>query len=59
MGLVQEVFPVAQGLLRVLVDRDDDGLDMMEAVPFARRQKTDFGERVKGARTPSNWRGVP
>jgi hypothetical protein len=50
VGLVQEAFPVAQGLLRVPVDRDNDGLDMMEAVPFARCQKTDFGERVNPRR---------
>jgi hypothetical protein len=50
VGFVQEVFPVAQGHLRTLVDRDDDGLDVVEAVPLARRQMTDFGERFEPRR---------
>jgi hypothetical protein len=46
VGLVQEIFPVAQRRLRILVYRDDDGLGVVEAVSFARRQKTDLASAL-------------
>jgi hypothetical protein len=36
VGLVQEVFPVAQRRFGVLVDGNDDRLDMVVAPTFAR-----------------------
>jgi hypothetical protein len=46
VGLVEKVIAVAQRLLRVLVDRNGDRLDVLVAVAFARGSLAQFGERV-------------
>jgi hypothetical protein len=46
VGLVEKVVPVAQRLLRVLIDRNGDRLDMLEAMAFTRGPLAQFGECV-------------
>jgi hypothetical protein len=45
MRPVQEVVAVAKRCFRVLIDRNDDGLDMGITMAFTRRPMADFGER--------------
>jgi hypothetical protein len=44
--LVEEVVAVAQRLLCVLVDRNGDSLDVLEAMAFTRSALPQLGERV-------------
>jgi hypothetical protein len=44
MGLVQKKLPVTQGGFRILVYREHDRLDVLEAVTFPRPQAPDIGE---------------
>jgi len=46
VGLVEKVIAVAQRLLRVLVDRNGDRLDVLIAMALARRLLTQLCERV-------------
>lgn len=44
VGLVQEVFSVAESLLRILVDGNYDRLDVLEAIAFHRRHAPYIGQ---------------
>ena len=44
VGPVQEELPVAKGGLSILIDRDDDGLDVMVAPALAGRPDPDLGQ---------------
>ena len=43
--LVEEIVPVAECLLCILVDSNDDGLDVLEAVALPRRQAPNIRQR--------------
>jgi hypothetical protein len=45
VGLVEKVVPVAQCLLRVLIDRNGDRLDVLEAMAFTRGPLPQLGKR--------------
>jgi hypothetical protein len=44
MRLVQKELPIPQGRFRILVDRDDDGLNVSVAPTFARRPVSNLSQ---------------
>jgi hypothetical protein len=56
---VQKILPVAQGALGVLINRDDDGLDVLVAPTFPAGQMPDLRQRVDPGRVVLGVRVVP
>jgi hypothetical protein len=50
IGSVQEVAPIAQSRFRVLVNRDDDGLHVVEAVALPCSHVAHIGQRLNPGR---------
>jgi hypothetical protein len=54
--VVQEIVAVAQGALRILINRNDDRLDMLVTPPFAAGEISDLSECLDPRRILLHWR---
>jgi hypothetical protein len=55
MRPVQEILPITQGVLRVLINRDDDGLDVVVAPILTACEMPDLRKRALPAPTTENF----